>query len=449
MQCARTASLVNDLRILMWGYLISLLFTGLFNFPMVGQKIQLPELLIILMVPRLVLRHHRAMLNHIQTLGKTLYLLVLPSMIHLVSFCFQPSQAAFLECTGALYLAILALIISWWIMSDRSSIPKLADICSVAILLSYAISLISILSIWLPIVRGIDLTVPKPVPGLGEMHRVEGFSITPNMQASFLVIFLSLFLSTATNILSRSKRLVFSLGLFALIVTGSKVMVTALMVILSASPTWLSNRLGGLPAHYRILGIAGIVLYLGFLHLPCMTDSQYKQLNAVSYLQGTQLYHPLSGVTCRASTYTLLKEQAIGFFRQHPFIGLGSGQFATGIRQQQATGAYPAAAPVYAPHSTYFGILAENGLVGFSLLAIWIILFMRKVIQLPDNQKNKPIIGAVGMLLLFFLLEGMNMDVLNHRGLWVVIGIALGSHFNGNKQVLSFDADKPIFGSTN
>lgn len=396
----------------------------MFTFPIVGQKIQLPEIFFLLLAP-FILRYYRALVHHIQFLGPAIFLVILPSLIHFSSCFPHPTQAAFLELGGSVYLALLALIFSWWFTVEQSPIHKLATISSVTIFLSFAISILSIISIWVPIGHGIDLVFPKQFPVLGIIPRVEGFSITPNMQASILLVFLCLFLSTTTHNRSHQKWLFFSLGAFSLILTGSKVLISALLSFLIACSTRLANRLEWPPILFRLLGAAGIILYLGFLHLPCMTDDQYQKLDSVSYMQGNQVYHPLSGVTCRASTYTLLKEQAVGFFLTHPVSGIGSGQFAMGIRQQQNIGAYPASVPVYAPHSTYFGILAENGLIGAFLLLIWIILWMRTMTRVSFHRDQLPILEALRLILLFFLIEGMVMDTMNHRELWVGVGIWL------------------------
>ena len=419
----------------------------MFTFPIVGQKIQLPEIFFLLLAP-FILRYYRALVHHIQFLGPAIFLLLLPSLVHLSSCFLYPTQAAFLELGGSVYLALLALIFSWWFTVEHRPIHNLATISSVAIFLSFAISILSIISIWVPIGHGIDLVFPKQFPVLGIIHRGEGFSITPNMQASILLVFLCLFLSTTTNNRSHQKWLFFSLGAFSLILTGSKVLITAFFSFLIACSTWLVSRLGWPPNLFRILGIAGIILYMSFLHLPCMTDGQYQQLESAAYLQGNQTYRPFSGVTCRASTYTLLKEKAVGFFLTHPVSGIGSGQFTKGIRQQQHIGAYPASAPVYAPHSIYFGILAENGLIGAFLLLIWIILWMRTMTRVSFHRDQHPILDALRLILLFFLLEGMAMDVMNHRGLWVVAGITIGVIMYGSETADPVEPGKKTFTGT-
>ena len=114
----------------------------MFTFPIVGQKIQLPEIFFLLLAP-FILRYYRALVHHIQFLGPAIFLLLLPSLVHLSSCFLYPTQAAFLELGGSVYLALLALIFSWWFTVEHRPIHNLATISSVAIFLSFAISILS------------------------------------------------------------------------------------------------------------------------------------------------------------------------------------------------------------------------------------------------------------------------------------------------------------------
>ena len=77
------------------------------------------------------------------------------------------------------------------------------------------------------------------------------------------------------------------------------------------------------------------------------------------------------------------------------------------------------------PHSTYFGTLAEIGLIGFISVIIilfffLIIIFKLKILNI-NSYKNIALISIV----LYYILVSINIDILNFRHLWIIFAIII------------------------
>ena len=114
-----------------------------------------------------------------------------------------------------------------------------------------------------------------------------------------------------------------------------------------------------------------------------------------------------------------LKQQALSAFLENPVFGLGPGGFRGWLSGRQQAGTYPPDKPVYDPHSLYSGMVAEGGLVGTAVLVILLgvlgITFWEHVAE--------PLTLGLGLALLYLLLDGVVVDILNFRHFWILLGL--------------------------
>jgi hypothetical protein len=149
------------------------------------------------------------------------------------------------------------------------------------------------------------------------------------------------------------------------------------------------------------------------------TVFQYAVDSGVARLFGVNVEY-------QTMSYLRIKQVAIGAFLSRPFVGIGLDRFhhATQIAADQ--GRLTPAYRIIDPHSTFFGRLAETGLIGgLTLLALWIAVAVT-VHRLLAREGGQWIAVAVTAGIAGTLINTMNADVMNFRFLWVAFGLVRG-----------------------
>lgn len=103
---------------------------------------------------------------------------------------------------------------------------------------------------------------------------------------------------------------------------------------------------------------------------------------------------------------------------EHPVVGVGPGQFSRWTERLVARGRYPATFGRFDPHSAYTGALVETGWLGLAGLGFLIFALWR-------SGRGGPACGlktVLGVVLVLFMVAGVFKDVMNYRGLWVLVG---------------------------
>jgi len=127
---------------------------------------------------------------------------------------------------------------------------------------------------------------------------------------------------------------------------------------------------------------------------------------------------------------SLISIKAIG--QSFPW-GLGSGKFNEYAHELKNNDLYPTHVPYPDPHSTYFGILAENGLLG--LIALGGIIFFVTIMSrniLKENSHDSHFITCLPPIFITIAIEAVCTDVMNFRHYWILL-ILLASSFESIK----------------
>jgi O-antigen ligase len=110
--------------------------------------------------------------------------------------------------------------------------------------------------------------------------------------------------------------------------------------------------------------------------------------------------------------------EGVKLFAANPVLGGGLGAFAGRVADYLHPGTF-----YQYPHNVPLEILAETGIVGFTLLLVpllvsWAVLLWRGM------KESSPAIGAVIMIVaVFFVIANVSGDIPSERGMWV-FGIA-------------------------
>ena len=114
----------------------------------------------------------------------------------------------------------------------------------------------------------------------------------------------------------------------------------------------------------------------------------------------------------------------LNIFRSAPVTGVGLANFPDAYTPQLVresdVGVYSANNPANrAPHSIIVGTLGELGIVGFTLLALFLVPLMIRRGWGPDG-------GAIQAALVSLMISALFLDVLGRKQVWFIIGIACG-----------------------
>lgn len=130
------------------------------------------------------------------------------------------------------------------------------------------------------------------------------------------------------------------------------------------------------------------------------------------------------------TSYTSLKRAAVSVATDHPWIGVGADGFPDRLPAKKRQGVYPAHLPDYTPHSTWFGTLAETGLLGVGALICFVFGLARVVIA-NGNRGGATVYDRCLTAFFSALLVGsVSMDLLHLRFFWVPVAMSLGAYLH-------------------
>ena len=214
-----------------------------------------------------------------------------------------------------------------------------------------------------------------------------------------------------------------------LLLTFSKEMLLLLLALVIVEP-WFSKRLVLRGA--VLLGLT--VIYGLTTHLLIqpvsaeLTDQVYDSERVVWEATDYRIVE---------TSYTALKRAALSVAADHPLIGVGADGFPDQLPAKKREGVYPAHLPEYIPHSTWFGTLAEVGILGLTALIFFVVGLGKLAV---DNVRGTG--GTTDLCLLAYLsallVGSLSMDLLHLRFFWVPVAMVLGAslHYQSRQRAL-------------
>ena len=402
-------------------YILTLPLNGLLELPIVVKKIQLPEIIFIILF----------ILTSIQVFQNKLWLkwritaidkaLVVYYFAMLLSATFHPTHASFFEVLGLTYLILLYAIFNFYFISTEKNIRTF--LVKNVLISGVFTSIIAFLGGVLLLFGIENRSMPyfENYPIFGNIHRMSALTEEPIMLMSILGVFILILIANNLD-KQRNSKIFFILVLMNLVCiltyTKSFAMLIASVIMM-------------LSYHFRILkriksliwvGILSIFLFLS--HFTFVTKSNFEQ-NIYCHALEKHPFEELGNSYLLRTCYGVLKEMNIVAFFRYPLLGVGGGNFSNYIKQLKTEGIYPKYLSDFDPLSTYFGALSELGIIGFiALLALYYTIFLTWKRASDSNfgkDEDTPFWILIGGTLLFMVSEGFVTDTMNFRHYWVVI----------------------------
>ncbi len=342
-----------------------------------------------------------------------------------------------LELTKHFYLGMVYVVFSV-IASRREMAIRIAWWCSVAAGLSAAIGLLALLVSALVHVDVPGVGQRIAVPIVGEVYRPQGALHTPELLGDYLTFSLPLLIGFAMA--SRRIReatwcwVWVSVAAIAALCTVSRSLGGAIAAgLIITWRVWSAGwrrfvrwawlvLLAGALIGIQLVSVASIrEVSVAHGTNPAMTRPAYHHVwyderIGAQAVRVTISYHPMG--------YYLLKRVAWDAFLRHPLTGIGAGGFNAEAERAYQAGRLSATFRAADPHSTWFGRLAETGLVGVATLVLLWGGFLRRGLRLTrqvgqeDWMPRAVFAGLVGLL-----INSLNVDLMNFRFVWVGFGL--------------------------
>jgi O-Antigen ligase len=339
------------------------------------------------------------------------------------------------ESAGRVYLFLLLIVVYIFFTSFTREQLKQKTAFIFFITGSF-LAIISLLGYILAILKVTDFFVFRitDYPYLGTIYRLRGPTFTATMLATILSCCIFFSLSDNKNVTIAKPLRIFSYScmLVACLLTFSK---TILLVVwgLFILYNFEKNRL---TKTKLLLSVTG-VLFLSVIathYIFVSTDNHtYEKLKETDFISNKKVIS-FAGVTVLESSYVSLKKAAFFIGTQHPFIGIGAGNFNDELNSLKLADDFPVKLPNYDPHSTYAGAFAETGIAGFICLAILLWIIVRSYLQFHKLTTDRFYL-CIFILLILFLIEAISTDSMNFRHFWVLIAISLAyEKVSTNKQ---------------
>ncbi len=406
--------------------LLLIVSTGLQNvlfFPYIGNKIQLTEILFPITLLFLPLSYFKRF-SFLKSERTLLLFLVLYLLLNILSSSLSLSNSSLLESAGRVYLVALFLML-FLHLAQMSPSEISTVIPRIFFLLGWSLSLLSLsgyVLLWFNIKNKFVYSFAE-YPYLGTIYRLNGPTFTPSMLVTILSVCL-IFSLNGFSVLPYKKSvriLLISIIVLACCLTFSK----TLLLIFWGVLVILYNRyfkLNRIVLIGTILPVITLLFFATHFVMVKPNTDQYKNYIKTNFISSDVAFK-IGEKEALKTCYYLNKKIAIDLVSTHPLLGIGTGNFNDEVEKRKSQNRYPSNFLSYDPHSTYFGALAETGVLGFVTLLLVMGFFM---VAYSDIKKisTDSFYQSVFILLVIFYCEAISTDIMNFRHLWVLLAIA-------------------------
>jgi hypothetical protein len=275
------------------------------------------------------------------------------------------------------------------------------------------------------------------VPYFGEVFRVRALTASPTMLVCALTAALPLALSFAVqdrNEQGRSRLLGLAgvlVGAMAAILTFSHAVPSLVLAVFIAAWPLLARW-----ARWR--SVVGVAVAGGILlaNLTLVATIRSVETPRAEVVTDTRQYHHAVGtgewhvgelrVAYELIGYFRLKQIALEAFAEHPWNGVGLDRFHELTDRAFIDGRLPSIYRAIDPHSSLLGRLAETGVLGgVTLVALWVAAVTAGR-RLSRSARFPWLARAATASLIGLIVAAVNVDIMNFRVLWAVLGLLRG-----------------------
>lgn len=391
--------------------------------PYFGRSIQPTEFLFLFV---LTVFPYRSLQRFTFSKNEKLFFFILAGYVcfNLLSSFLSSSTSSLIESAGRIYLFLLFLVIVFFLNSFTADelTQKVSSVFFITGAFLSVISLAGYLFAYLHITEFFVFNIAD-YPYLGTIYRLRGPAFTSTMLITILSCCIFFSLSNYQSLPVSKPYRIFFIGcmLLASILTFSKTILLTgwgLLLLYAAYKNILTKRIL-LISLVSVMVISVIATHFIFIKAG---DDVYEKLKLTDFISNKKVFS-LSGVTVLETSYVSLKKAAFTIGLQHPFTGIGTGNFNNELNTLKTMEAFPVKLPNYDPHSTYMGAFAETGVLGLILLMVLLWLLVKPYVQFEQLLTDRFYL-CIFILLITFVIEGISTDIMNFRHLWVLFAVA-------------------------
>jgi hypothetical protein len=277
-------------------------------------------------------------------------------------------------------------------------------------------------------------------PYQGQVVQAGGFTYSALVLSGFLITGISF---QTAKILDKGNRSSFFEWLTLLILflgailTFSKTLICLLAGLLVMSDIRFSASVNRNVLIYRIFiwtmvfMLTGIFILGTHFYFARKGDPAVESLVNEGYISHIPVGHVKTGdieFEIFPTSYFYLKKNALKIFIDSGGWGVGPGGFSDALVNNQKEGNYPGNIPIFPPHSSYFGNLAEKGILGL-ILVIGLFWIMLKMVLKSLCKKYHVLAMALFSIYTSMIIEATAIDNLNFRHYWILFGITTALYY--------------------
>lgn len=417
----RNFNLLNkkNIVLLLGFYIMAIPFQKIIWLPWVYNKIQIPEIIFIIIFILLIpqLKDFIWKNTKIIALDKAIILWLFIGIINLIS---NLNLTTLIEFSGQFYLVCLYFLIQFLFITFR--FKEIESFFLSSFILQLFLIIFTLLLGLILLTQHINLGVFQffySYPYFGDIFRLKVLTNEPVMLVSILNIpfwIIAVSLIMKVEVIPHKKWSDILLLLTGLMLIGT--LGKSLPFILAILIFYFTIRINykkQLTIFIKIFSVFLILSSIFFTHI-IVTKKSLREKEVYG------LIIPFSKVDdfyFYKSWYFVQKENALMEFIKHPLLGCGGGNLLNIINLKYKKSEETISRPVYDPLSTYSGVLAEYGILGFLALLFLMFTIYKEVVQLPDNNGLKWIFICSFS---YFMLEAISTDIQNFRHVWILIG---------------------------
>ena len=283
-------------------------------------------------------------------------------------------------------------------------------------------------------------------PLLGNTIRACGYFRNPIFLANYLCCAIIVFVTYYLADFKKGKW-IFYLGLLVLSIALYLTLTKSVLILIAVFAWFLAREKtvfkirSFLKPLFLVGCIASLCLYLFLSHFMVVDlhNPKLEELLRTGFYYPEFQWHINEHYAAVPTFYYGTKRAALlAFYDSFPF-GVGGDNLATYTRRLVAQGRHlrPFCC---APHSTFFGALAELGLLGFGLVIALFVKMRQIASSINFDNPSIPNVNLMSKaLVFFFFFEGVTVDLMNVRHFWLFLALlSLSIKMNRAKKQFNF-----------
>jgi O-antigen ligase len=402
--------------------IVSAFFTNFIHIRHVGAKVQLTEIVFLLLLPFVPYKKvwQYQFTNNLTFIKLVLVYLALDTLSSVLSH----QLSAIAESLGRCYLFTVFLFLSYFLSTfdPKSLIRIVSKTFIVAALLVGLIAAYSYLGLIFHY-RSKHLMYFAHYPYFGELYRLRVGAIYPSLFISAITVPLIFLLGAGQSIGQKAlERVAIAILLVCTVLTLSK-SILLITICLIALGLFSFRKLNAITL-FAITAIFTVAITF-FTHFIIVKHNSAEEQHLYSTIYtSNRIFYSAAGYDLLETDYMTVKRTEIDAAKKTLILGVGTGNFNNVVAQYKSRGLFPLKLNNLDPHCTYLGTLVESGLPALLVLLTILGYVYRGFSNRTDLFKNRLILSLF-LIYITFLIDGISTDILNFRHLWVFLAVAI------------------------